>query len=103
MNTTKITRTLGVASAVAISLTSFAAYAFEATPEQRKACMPDAFRLCSKQIPYVEAVIACMAANKSKLSPACRIAFDQTMPSATEAKVATSDQGDAMLANNRNY
>jgi hypothetical protein len=93
MNTiTKTLRTLGVATAVAISLTSFAAHAFEATPEQRKACMPDAFRLCSKQIPNVDAVIACMAANRSQLSPACRTAFDQTMPAATtETKVATNN------------
>jgi hypothetical protein len=92
MNTiTKTLRTLGVASAVAISLTSFAAHAFEATPEQRKACMPDAFRLCSKQIPNVQAVIACMAANKSQLSPACRLAFDQAVPAATETKVATNN------------
>ena len=88
MNITKIIRTLGVASAVAISLTSFSAHAFKATPEQRKACMPDAFRLCSKQIPDVNAVIACMAANKSQLSPACRLAFEQAIPAATETKVA---------------
>jgi hypothetical protein len=88
MNITKIIRTLGVASAVAISLTSFSAHAFKATPEQRKACMPDAFRLCSKQIPDVNAVIACMAANKSQLSPACRVAFEQAIPAATETKVA---------------
>ena len=88
---TKTLRTLGVASAVAISLTSFA-HAFEATPEQRKACMPDAFRLCSKQIPNVQAVIACMAANKSQLSPACRLAFEQVLPATTtETKVATTD------------
>ena len=93
MNTiTKTLRTLGVASAVAISLTSFAAHAFEATPAQRKACMPDAFRLCSKQIPDINAVISCMAANKSQLSPACRTAFEQVLPAATtETKVATTD------------
>ena len=92
MNITKIIRTLGVTASVAISLTSFAAHAFEATPEQRKACMPDAFRLCSKQIPNVNAVIACMAANKSQLSPACRLAFEQAVPATTETKVAASDQ-----------
>ena len=86
----KTIRVLSVASAVAISLTSFA-HAFEATPEQRKACMPDAFRLCSKQIPNVQAVIACMAANKSQLSPACRLAFEQAVPAATETKVATNN------------
>ena len=89
MNITKIIRTLGVTASVAISLTSFTAHAFEATPAQRKACMPDAFRLCSKEIPNVNAVISCMAANKSQLSPACRTAFDQVLPATTtETKVA---------------
>ena len=72
---TKTIRTLSVASAVAISLTSFAAHAVEATAEQRRACTPDAFRLCSQHIPNVEAITACMVANKSKLSPECKVVF----------------------------
>ena len=72
---TKTIRTLSVASAVAISLTSFAAHAVEATAEQRRACTPDAFRLCSQHIPNVEAITACMVANKSKLSPECKAVF----------------------------
>ena len=76
MNTiSKTLRILGASAAVAISLTSFAAHAVEATAEQRRACTPDAFRLCSSQIPNVEAVTACMIANKSKLSPACKAVF----------------------------
>ena len=70
---TRIIRALSVASAVAISLTSFAAHAVEATAEQRRACTPDAFRLCSAHIPNVEAITSCMKANKSKLSPACKL------------------------------
>lgn len=77
MNTiTKTLRTLGVASAVAISLVSFA-HAAEGTAEQRRACTPDAFRLCSQHIPNIPAITACMVANKSKLSPDCRAAMDQ--------------------------
>ena len=77
MNTTfiKTIRTLSVAASVAISLTSFAAHAVEATAEQRRACTPDAFRLCSAHIPNVEAITACMWANKSKLSPDCKALF----------------------------
>ena len=74
---TKTIRVLSVASAVAISLTSFAAHAVEATAEQRRACTPDAFRLCSSHIPNIEAITACMHANKSKLSPACKLVFDK--------------------------
>jgi hypothetical protein len=34
------------------------------------------FRLCSSSIPSVSAIIACMEAKKSQLSPACRAAFN---------------------------
>ena len=78
MSITKTIRALSVASAVAISLTSFAAHAVEATAEQRRACTPDAFRLCSAHIPNIEAITACMKANKSKLSPECKLVFDKT-------------------------
>ena len=89
MNTiTKTLRTLGVASAVAISLASFAAHAAEGTAEQRRACTPDAFRLCSQHIPNIPAITACMTENKSKLSPACRVVFDQAEKS---TKVATKN------------
>ena len=79
MNTsfTKTLRVLSVAASVAISLTSFAAHAAEATAEQRRACTPDAFRLCSSFIPNVEAITTCMKANKSKLSPECKQVFDK--------------------------
>ena len=83
---TKTIRALSVASAVAISLTSFAAHAVEATAEQRRACTPDAFRLCSAHIPNIEAITACMKANKSKLSPECKLVFDKSEPT----KVASS-------------
>jgi hypothetical protein len=92
MNTIiKTIRVLSVASAVAISLTSFAAHAVEATAEQRRACTPDAFRLCSAHIPNVDAIITCMSTNRSKLSPACREAFDKAAPAA-QTKVATSTE-----------
>ena len=78
MNTiTKTLRILSVTAAVAISLTSFTAHAVEATAEQRRACTPDAFRLCSNHIPNVEAITACMRAKKSELSPACKLVFDK--------------------------
>jgi hypothetical protein len=92
MNTIiKTIRVLSVATAVAISMTSFAAHAIEATAEQRRACTPDAFRLCSAHIPNVDAIITCMSTNRSKLSPACREAFDKAAPAA-QTKVATSTE-----------
>ena len=89
MNTIiKTIRVLSVAASVAISLTSFA-HAAEGTAEQRRACTPDAFRLCSAHIPNIEAITTCMKTNKSKLSPDCRAAFDKAE---TSTKVATRNQ-----------
>ena len=87
----KTIRTLGIA--VAISLTSFTAHAAEATAEQRRACTPDAFRLCSSHIPNVDAIVGCMRANKSKLSPACRVVFDKSdKTTVASSKDSTSAQ-----------
>jgi hypothetical protein len=64
--------------------------AFEVTAEQRDACTPDAFRLCSAAIPDVGRVTACMPANKARLSPPCRAVFqtvrlEEMAPSAHKA------------------
>jgi hypothetical protein len=45
------------------------------TPEQQEACTPDAFRLCSAEIPDVDRITACMIRNKAQLSPQCRAFF----------------------------
>jgi hypothetical protein len=60
-----------VATLMASSTASFA----EGTAEQRSACMGDAFRYCSSEIPNVSRITNCMRANLSKLSPACKTAF----------------------------
>lgn len=52
--------------------------ALEATAEQQEACTPDAFRLCSAEIPDAERVKACMKANVESLSPPCRAVFQTT-------------------------
>ena len=48
------------------------AQALEVTAEQRSACMGDAFRLCSSEIPDVDRVLICMRSHKSSLSDHCR-------------------------------
>ena len=66
-----------------IAAAAFAAFAAWATPGhaytemQRAACTPDAFRLCSSEIPNVEGITACMRKQKSSLSSACRAVFDR--------------------------
>ncbi|NEU95804.1 hypothetical protein FNJ47_08165 [Bradyrhizobium sp. UFLA 03-164] len=46
------------------------------TPEQRAACAPDAFRLCSAYIPDPSGE-ACLRLRKSDLSEACKTVFEQ--------------------------
>ncbi len=78
-----ISTTLRAASFAAAVIVSFMALsgtanaAVEATAEQRAACTPDAFRLCSGEIPNIPAITACMRKNKTSLSPACKAVFDK--------------------------
>jgi hypothetical protein len=69
----------GRASAVGLLLSLFAAGAAQAagTPEQRRACTPDVYRLCPGEIPNVRAITACLRRQKASLSEACRAAFEQ--------------------------
>ena len=65
--------------AVVVLLGSAAASAQEnqGTAEQRAACTPDAFRLCSSYIPDPSGVEACLRQRKSDLSEACKAVFEQ--------------------------
>ena len=42
------------------------------TDQQRVACTPDVFRLCSSEIPDVDRIVACLRREKSQLSAGCR-------------------------------
>ena len=70
-------RKIACTMAVALSLSTWATASFAFTEEQRSACTPDAFRLCSSEIPSIEGITACMRKQKSSLSPACRAVFDK--------------------------
>ena len=62
-----------LAVALTLSILPNAGHAY--TQEEQAACQPDAFRLCSSEIPDVDRVTACMVAKKSQLSPQCRAHF----------------------------
>jgi hypothetical protein len=49
---------------------------YRGTEQQRVACTPDVFRLCSWEIPNVDRIIACLRREKSQLSPGCRQVFE---------------------------
>jgi hypothetical protein len=53
------------------------AHAELATPEQKRACTPDVYRLCAGEIPNVRAITACLRRQKANLSEACRAVFEQ--------------------------
>jgi hypothetical protein len=68
-----------LALALGVLLTLFAAGSAHAlgTPEQRKACTPDVYRLCAGEIPSARAITACLRRQKASLSEACRAVFEQ--------------------------
>jgi hypothetical protein len=71
-------RRIAVALGLALSVVSVStAFAYEGTPEQRRACTPDVYRLCAGEIPNVRAITACLMRQKGNLSPACRAAMEQ--------------------------
>jgi hypothetical protein len=76
-------------AALAVLFCATTAFAQEnrGTPEQRAACTPDAFRLCSSYIPDPTRVEYCLRQNKSGLSNACRSVFEQSAgPVASRSK-----------------
>jgi hypothetical protein len=56
--------------------TTGSALAATATPEQKKACTPDVYRLCAGEIPNVRAIISCLRRQKANLSESCRAVFE---------------------------
>jgi len=75
-------------AAIAVSLGSTIAFAQEnrGTPEQRAACAPDAFRLCSAYLPDATRVEGCLRFRKSDLSEACRSVFDHAAPASARSR-----------------
>jgi hypothetical protein len=66
-----------VATAFVLTVIAFSAPAHSYTEEERMACQDDAYRLCGQAIPDEEKVKACLIANMSKLTPACRRMFQR--------------------------
>lgn len=64
------------AAVIAATLSLADAAVAQGTREEREACTPDVFRLCSAQIPNVDAIVSCLNRKKSKLSPACRVVMN---------------------------
>jgi hypothetical protein len=61
------------------------------TEEQRASCTPDVFKLCSSQIPNVEAIIACLKTNKKNLSAGCQAVFNAPPEKTATRSLATPE------------
>ena len=44
----------------------------QGTQDEQAACMPDAMKLCDKDIPNASAVLACLQAHRATISKECR-------------------------------
>jgi hypothetical protein len=83
----KTTRSSIAVLAALLCATTASAQQNRGTPEQRAACAPDAFRLCSSYILDPIGVEQCLRQNKSDLSDACRLVFEQSAgPLASRSK-----------------
>jgi hypothetical protein len=49
---------------------------YRGTFEQQMACTPDVFRLCGREIPDANRIVACLRQNTPQLSVACRAVFE---------------------------
>ncbi len=56
----------------ALLFASHAALAQELTPEQRSACMGDYEKFCKGVVPGGGRIIACLAKESEKITPACK-------------------------------
>ena len=66
-------------------------FAFVVTAEQRAACAPDVYRLCSSDIPNVGKIIVCMKREKSNLSPACLAVVEAAEVAVATRTIATQE------------
>ena len=79
---------------LALGLVSYSASSFAlGTAEERQACTPDVFKLCSAEIPNVDKIIGCMKAKKSQLSPKCKAVFNAPAAPTTTASAKTRSMG----------
>ena len=61
----------GLVLALALATISTSSFAL-GTAEQRAACTPDVFRLCSAEIPNVDRIVVCLKQQKPNLSKPCQ-------------------------------
>ncbi len=73
-----------VSATLALQTTPSLAFSSEA----QQMCSGDAMRLCSREIPDIPRVTACMVRNKSQVSPGCRAVMDREASAARKREAA---------------
>jgi hypothetical protein len=73
-------RQMAAALSLLVALASPSHGQQQGTPEERQACTPDAFRLCSDFIPDADKITACLKKNRNQLSPNCKLVFSGKLP-----------------------
>ncbi|MBR0958228.1 hypothetical protein [Bradyrhizobium japonicum] len=84
-----MTRLQTIASLFACAITSLAlqtspGLAFSSEAQQM--CSGDAMRLCSREIPDIPRITACMVRNKAHVSPGCRAVMDREHAAAAASR-----------------
>jgi hypothetical protein len=79
---------LALLSAMAWPAPSFS----QGTLEQRLACTPVVFRLCSAFIPNADEITICLKEKNAELSDACRTAFEAGMKQPTNEGNSTQSR-----------
>ena len=77
MQTKRIVLSLVLSTGCGIAIPA-SAEEYRGTLEQRMACTPDVWRLCSDQMPDVSGIVACLRQNKPQLSSGCRAVFEKS-------------------------
>ncbi len=64
------------AAALTIAFATASPVLAQGTADERSACMGDAFKFCSADIPDVAKIEACLKQNRAQLQPACQAEFE---------------------------
>lgn len=75
MKVIKAKSNLIVGSAIVASWLLSAGALAQGTASERSACIGDAFKFCSSDIPNVSQIEACLDRNRAGLTPACAAEF----------------------------
>ncbi|MGD9922242.1 MAG: hypothetical protein AB7V13_12470 [Pseudorhodoplanes sp.] len=78
-----IARTAAASAGLLLAIASAAA---QGTAQERSACMGDAFRFCTSDIPDVSRIESCLERRLNELSPACKAEFKPRQSKKTEIR-----------------